>query len=79
MPYLPWPKYDPALLVEAIIEVPVQVNGKLRDRVTVPAGAADEQLRTAAFACEKIKPFLEGKTVKKVIVVPKKLVNIVTA
>ena len=79
LPYLPWPKYDPALLVEAIIEVPVQVNGKLRDRVTVPAGAADEQLRTAAFACEKIKPFLEGKTVKKVIVVPKKLVNIVTA
>jgi leucyl-tRNA synthetase len=78
LPYLPWPKHDPALLVEETLEVPVQVNGKLRDRITVPAGATDEQLRTAALACEKIKPFLEGKTIKKVIVVPKKLVNIAT-
>jgi leucyl-tRNA synthetase len=78
LPYLPWPKYDPALLAEETLEVPVQVNGKLRDRITLPAGATDEQLRTAALACERIKPFLEGKTIKKVIVVPKKLVNIVT-
>jgi len=78
LPYLPWPKHDPALLAEETLEVPVQVNGKLRDRITVPAGATDEQLRTAALACDKIKPFLEGKTIKKVIVVPKKLVNIAT-
>jgi leucyl-tRNA synthetase len=78
LPYLPWPKHDPALLAEATLEVPVQVNGKLRDRITAPAGATDEQLRSAALACERIKPFLEGKTIKKVIVVPKKLVNIVT-
>jgi leucyl-tRNA synthetase len=78
LPYLPWPKHDPALLAEETLEIPVQINGKLRDRITVPAGATDEQLRTAALACEKIKPFLEGKTIKKVIVVPQKLVNIVT-
>jgi len=75
--YEPWPKFDPALLVESTIEIPVQVNGKLRDRILVPVDATEDQIQKAAFACEKAKPFLEGKSVKKVIVVPKKLVNIV--
>jgi leucyl-tRNA synthetase len=75
--YAPWPKFDPALLVEDILEIPVQVNGKLRDVIQVPAGASQADLETAATSAEKAQPFLEGKTIKKIIVVPKKLVNIV--
>jgi leucyl-tRNA synthetase len=74
--YAPWPKFDPALLVESEIEIPVQVNGKLRDVIKVPADADNAALEAAARASEKVKSFLDGKTIKKVIVVPKKLVNI---
>ena len=77
--YVPWPKHDAALLIEDTLELPVQVNGKLRDRIVVPAAATQQQMESAALASEKIKPFLEGKTIKKVIVVPGKLVNIVAA
>jgi len=79
LPYSPWPRFDPALLVESEIEIPVQVNGKLRDVIRVPAGAENATLEAAAKASEKVKPFLVGKTIKKVIVVPKKLVNIAVA
>ena len=58
------------------MEIPVQVNGKLRDVIKVPAGASQAELEAAALASEKVKPFIEGKTIKKIIVVPKKLVNI---
>ncbi|MBI3413998.1 MAG: leucine--tRNA ligase [Verrucomicrobia bacterium] len=75
--YQPWPKFDPALLVEDTLEIPVQVNGKLRDRIVVAATATPAELEAAALACEKVQPFLAGKTIKKVIVVPAKLVNIV--
>jgi leucyl-tRNA synthetase len=75
--YQPWPKFDPALLVEATIEMPVQINGKLRDRIVIAAEAANAEVESAALAGEKIKLFLEGKPVKKVIIVPKRLVNIV--
>jgi leucyl-tRNA synthetase len=75
--YAPWPQFDPALLVEDTLEIPVQVNGKLRDVIKVPADADNAALEAAAKASEKVKPFLEGKTVKKVIVVPRKLVNII--
>ncbi|EEF58625.1 leucine--tRNA ligase [Pedosphaera parvula] len=74
--YVPWPKYDPALLVETTLEIPVQVNGKLRDKLVVPADTTQEQLESLALASEKVKPYIEGKTVKKIIVVPRKLVNI---
>jgi leucyl-tRNA synthetase len=74
--YQPWPKFDPALLVEDTLEIPVQVNGKLRDVIRVPANADNAALEAAAKASEKVKLFLAGKTIKKVIVVPKKLVNI---
>jgi leucyl-tRNA synthetase len=74
--YQPWPPYDPALLVEDTLEIPVQVNGKLRDVIKVPAGATKEQLEALALANEKVKPYIEGKTIKKIIVVPMKLVNI---
>ena len=77
--YTPWPKFDPALLVEDTLEIPVQVNGKLRDVIKVAANASQSDLEAAAKASEKVKVFLEGKTIKKVIVVPKKLVNIAVA
>ena len=77
LPYAPWPKFDPALLVEDTLEIPVQVNGKLRDVIKVSATATQADLEAAAKASEKAKPFLEGKTIRKVIVLPKKLVNIV--
>jgi leucyl-tRNA synthetase len=74
--YSPWPEFDPALLIEDTLDIPVQVNGKLRDVIKVPADADNPALEAAAKASEKVKPFLEGKTIKKVIVVPRKLVNI---
>jgi leucyl-tRNA synthetase len=79
LPYAPWPEYDPALLVESEIAIPVQVNGKLRDVIRVPADADNATLEAAARASAEVKPFIEGKTIKKIIVVPKKLVNIVVA
>jgi leucyl-tRNA synthetase len=75
--YAPWPQFDPTLLVEETLQIPVQINGKLRDVITVPAAATQSQLETAALASEKVKSFLNGKAIKKIIVVPKKLVNIV--
>ncbi len=75
--HAPWPKFEPALLVEDTLEIPVQVNGKLRDVIKVPANASQADLEAAARASEKAKPFIEGKTIRKVIVLPKKLVNIV--
>jgi leucyl-tRNA synthetase len=75
--YAAWPKHDPALLVESEIEIPVQVNGKLRDVIRVPANADNATVEAAAKASEKAQQFIGGKTIRKVIVVPKKLVNIV--
>jgi leucyl-tRNA synthetase len=75
--YAPWPKFDPALLVEREIEIPVSVNGKMRDVIKVPVDADQATLEAAAKAAPKAQPFLEGKTIKKVIVVPKKMVNLV--
>jgi leucyl-tRNA synthetase len=77
--YAPWPRFDPALLVEDTIEIPVQVNGKLRDVIRVSAGATQAEIEQAALKAEKVQPFLVGKSIKKIIVVPKKLVNIVVA
>ncbi len=73
----PWPKYDPALAAEDEIEIPVQVNGKLRGLVVVPAGATNDQIEQAALSNEKVKAAIAGKQIVKKIVVPKKLVNIV--
>jgi leucyl-tRNA synthetase len=79
LPYMPWPKHDPALLVEDTLEIPVQVKGKLRDVIKVPANADNATLEAAAKLSEKVRPFIEGKTIKKVIIVPKRLVNIIVA
>jgi leucyl-tRNA synthetase len=77
--YEPWPQFDPALLVADTIEIPVQVNGKLRSKVTVPADADEAQLEAAARADEKVQANLAGKTVKKVVVAKGRLINFVVA
>ncbi len=73
----PWPVFDPALLVEDSLEVPIQVNGKLRDVVRVRADATSEELELAARGAAKVQVFLAGKSVRKVVIVPRKLVNLV--
>ena len=75
--YEPWPQFDEALLKEDTIEIPVQVNGKLRGRVVVAAGADRAVMEAAARADEKIAELLAGKTVVKTVVVPGKMVNFV--
>jgi len=72
-----WPKYNAALAKEEEIEIPVQINGKLRARVVVPAGAEDAAVLTAALADDKVKSAIAGKQIAKKIVVPGKLVSIV--
>ncbi len=75
--YAPYPEADPAWLVDDMVEIPVQVNGKVRGRVTVPTGADAEALEAAARADEKVGELLAGATVRKVVVVPGRLVNFV--
>ncbi len=72
-----WPKFDPELAREEEIEIPIQINGKNRARIIVPAGLPEADVQSRALADEKIHALLEGKSVVKVIVVPDKLVNIV--
>jgi len=74
-----WPEYDEAMTKDDQVTVAVQVNGKVRDRIEVPAGLTEEDLKARAFASEKVIPLLAGKIVAKSIVVPDKLVNIVLA
>ena len=73
----PWPDYDPHAVLEDEVLIVVQVNGKLRDRVIVPASYEENQVKEAALKTEKIRSLVEGREIKKVILVPKKLVNIV--
>ena len=75
--YTPWPTYDESKLVDDEIEIVVQINGKIRDRILVPADCDKEELEQRAMASEKVQKQLAGKTIRKVIVVPKRLVNIV--
>jgi leucyl-tRNA synthetase len=77
--YAAWPKFDPALLVESEIEIPVQVNGKFRDVIKVAADADNATIEAAAKASEKVQVFIAGKSIKKVIIVPKKMVNLIAA
>ena len=75
--YEPWPAYDPKALVEDEIEIPVQVLGKLRGRITVPVAATPAEMEAAAKANADVAKFLAGKTIIKVIAVPKRMVNFV--
>jgi leucyl-tRNA synthetase len=74
----PWPAYDPKLIEEEQILIVIQVDGKLRSRVTLPKDSTDQQVREAALENGRVKSLIEGREIKKVIVVPKRLVNIVT-
>ncbi|UYP08459.1 leucine--tRNA ligase [Priestia megaterium] len=75
--YEAWPAFDEAKLVDDEVEIVVQINGKVRAKVNVPAEASREELQDIAMANEDVQEFIEGKTVRKVIAVPGKLVNIV--
>jgi leucyl-tRNA synthetase len=72
-----WPRLDPQAVQEDVIEIPVQVNGKVRDRVTVPANASEDDIRAAALASDQVRKHMEGKEPRKVIVAQRKLVSIV--
>jgi len=73
----PWPTFDPAKLVESSIVIPVQVNGKLRDKIMIAADASEDVVVAAAMNAEKVKPWLDGKTIRKTLYVPGRMVNFV--
>ncbi len=75
--YEPWPTFDPALLVDSEVEVVLQINGKVRGRVVLPADADEDAMKAAALADPKVASLIAGKTVRKAIVVPGKLINLV--
>jgi leucyl-tRNA synthetase len=72
-----WPTCDEKFLIEDEIEIVLQVNGKVRDRITAPIDATNADLEAAALANAKVQLAIAGKTIRKVVVVPKKLVNVV--
>jgi len=76
--YEPWPRFDPALIQEDVIEIPVQIKGKVRSRITLPAGSTAAEQEAAAKADPRVADLLADQTVIKVIVVPGKMVNFVT-
>jgi leucyl-tRNA synthetase len=73
----PWPAFDPALVAADTVTIAVQVNGKLRGEVQAPAAAGEADVRALAEAEERVKAHLAGKTVRKVVFVPKRLINYV--
>ncbi|HEA47407.1 MAG TPA: leucine--tRNA ligase [bacterium] len=73
-----WPTYDLKAIIEEEILIVIQVDGKLRSRITVPAKLVGEEIKEKTLADERIKKFISGKKIKRIVVVPKKLVNIVT-
>jgi leucyl-tRNA synthetase len=75
--YVPWPEFDPALVKDDVVELGVQVNGKVRAAISVPADADEEAVKAAALAEEKVRAQVEGKTIKKVIYVKGRIVNFI--
>ena len=73
----PWPSYDASKLVEATVEIPVMVNGKKRGIFTANKDASKDDLQKQALELEHVKEFVDGKEIKKIVVVPNKIVNIV--
>lgn len=72
-----WPEYDPNFLIEDIVVMVIQVNGKVRSKIEVPAAVSEDKLKELVLSDEKLKPWLQNKPVKNLIIVPQKLVNIV--
>jgi len=75
----PWPTFDPALVVDEILPYAVQVNGKLRAEIRVPAESGEAEVRAAAESEEKIRSSLAGKKLRKVVFVPRRLINFVVS
>ncbi|MBL8965236.1 MAG: leucine--tRNA ligase, partial [Phycisphaerae bacterium] len=73
----PWPAYDPAQLVDSEIELPIQIQGKLRTRVKVPSDATPADIERIVLESAEVRRQVEGKTIRKVIVVPGRMVNLV--
>ncbi|MDI3480463.1 MAG: leucyl-tRNA synthetase [Tepidanaerobacteraceae bacterium] len=74
---MPWPKYSEEAIAEEEVEIVVQVNGKLKFKISLPAGISDEEVKRQVLDSEKLKPHIQGKNIMRVIIVPGKLVNIV--
>jgi leucyl-tRNA synthetase len=74
-----WPSFDPALVAADVVTIAVQVNGKLRGEVQVPVGAGEEEVRALAVGEERVRAHLAGKTVRKVVFVPRRLMNFVVS
>jgi hypothetical protein len=72
-----WPSFDPALTIDAVVTLAIQVNGKMRGSLEVARDAAEDEIRKQALAVPNVVKHLDGKTVRKVIVVPGRIVNIV--
>jgi leucyl-tRNA synthetase len=72
-----WPEYDPVATTEEQTVVVIQINGKLRDRMSVSVSLGEEDLKKAALSRERVRAFTEGNEIKRIVVVPKKLVNVV--
>ncbi len=72
-----WPTFDPQYIRESTVEIPIQINGKVRGRITIPAGADQKEIEKTALGDPRVQKHLEGRTIRKVIVLPNKLVNIV--
>jgi leucyl-tRNA synthetase len=75
----PWPQYDAELVKEEEITLVIQVNGKLRDKVIVPASISEVEAKELAQGRERVKDYIDGKKLTRVIYVPKRVVNIVVA
>jgi leucyl-tRNA synthetase len=73
----PWPKYNPELAIEKKIELVIQINGKVRDRIKVSADISEEEAKKIASESKKIKKWIEGKKIRKVVFVKGRLVNMV--
>ena len=72
-----WPKYDPKLIEEERINLIIQINGKVRDKIEVPSGISEKEASDLVINSEKIKKWLQGQEIKKTIFVPGKLINLV--
>jgi leucyl-tRNA synthetase len=74
-----WPEFDPALTIDAVVTLAIQINGKMRGSLEIARDAAEDEVRKLALAVPNVVKHLEGKAVRKVIVVPGRIVNIVVA
>ena len=73
----PWPAVDRSLLVEDTVTLPVQVNGKRRDELTIAVDASQDEVEKATLALDSVRRALEGRQPRKIVVVPKRIVNVV--